>query len=177
MNVRPNFHVTWSFLLIVLVASGAFAAWAQKNPNIITDTRRDVRDDGMAEKLRLIEQAYDEGDYDLALSLAKSIEGTLADVRDEQLYKIDANAVDLGYIRDVKIRNGVAEILMTMPHRGRTVYQYLVYSGGGRNTMGIRERLLELNGIQDVVVHVTWDPPWTLSRLTDAGRRTMGLEE
>ena len=109
--------------------------------------------------------------------LKPAIWTALADVWDEQLYKIDANAVDLGYIRDVKIRNGVAEILMTIPHRGRTVYQYLVYSGGGRNTMGIRERLLELDGIQDVVVRFTWDPPWTLSRLTDAGRRSMGLED
>ncbi|MCA9428594.1 MAG: hypothetical protein KC994_26185, partial [Candidatus Omnitrophica bacterium] len=60
----------------------------------------------------------------------------LRDVRDEQLYRIDANVVDLGYIYDLKVRDGVAEVLMTMPHKGRPVYEYLVFQGGGRNTEG-----------------------------------------
>ena len=97
-------------------------------------------------------------------------------VQDEQLYKIDSNVVDLGYIYDVKVRNGVAEVLMTMPHRGRGVYQYLEYQGGGRNSEGIREQLLHIDGIDDVVVEFTWDPPWTASRLNAQGRHWMGLD-
>ena len=118
-----------------------------------------------------------DGETTATAPLKTEIWTALKDVQDEQLYKIDSNVVDLGYIYDVKVRNGVAEILMTMPHKGRGVYQYLEYRGGGRNSEGIRERLLHIDGIDDVVVDFTWDPPWTASRLTEAGRHWMGLDE
>ncbi|MCG3195893.1 MAG: hypothetical protein GHCLOJNM_00362 [bacterium] len=101
----------------------------------------------------------------------------IRDVTDEQLYRIDGNVVDLGYVYDLKVRNGVAEVLMTMPHRGRPVYDYLVFRGGGRNTEGIRERLLRVPGVSQVVVRFTWEPAWSAARLTDAGKRSLGLEE
>lgn len=101
----------------------------------------------------------------------------LRKIVDEQLYRIDGNAVDLGYIYDVRVHQGVAEVLMTMPHKGRPVYDYLVFQGGGRNSLGIRERLMEIEGIRDVVVDFTWYPPWNASRLSDKGRRMMGLED
>jgi metal-sulfur cluster biosynthetic enzyme len=107
--------------------------------------------------------------------LKPAIWKALAEVRDEQLYHVNSNAVDLGYIYDVRERNGVATIVVTMPHRGRPVYEFLVTSGGGRIEPGIRDRLLKLPGIRDVVVDFTWNPPWTADRLTDAGRKVLGL--
>jgi metal-sulfur cluster biosynthetic enzyme len=100
----------------------------------------------------------------------------LREVRDEQLYTADVNIVDMGYVYDVRLRHGTAQVVVTMPHRGRPVHDYLVTQGGGRVSEGIRERLLKLEGVRDVVVDVTWNPPWTVSRLTDAGRRAMGLD-
>ena len=79
-------------------------------------------------------------------------------------------------IYDVKLRDGRVEILMTMPHRGRPVYQFFVTQGGGRITEGIRERLLKIEGVRDVNVNFTWYPAWTIDRLTAAGRRSLGLE-
>ena len=76
----------------------------------------------------------------------------------------------MGYIYDVSVRDGVIHILMTMPHRGRPVYQFFVSQGGGRVEEGIRERLLKLTGVRDVVVDFTWEPAWTSARLTDRGR-------
>ena len=99
----------------------------------------------------------------------------LREVRDEQLYNIDANVVDMGYVYDVRERGGVVRVLVTMPHRGRPEYNFLVSSGGGRVEPGIRDRLLKLEGVRDVVVDSTWNPPWTADRLTDAGRRALGL--
>jgi metal-sulfur cluster biosynthetic enzyme len=100
---------------------------------------------------------------------------TLREVRDEQLYTFDSNVVDLGYVYDVRERNGHVRVVVTMPHRGRPVYQFLVTQGGGRVEEGILERVLKLPGVRDVVVDFTWNPPWSESRLTDAGRRAMGL--
>jgi metal-sulfur cluster biosynthetic enzyme len=96
-------------------------------------------------------------------------------VRDEQLYTVDANVVDMGYIYDVRMRLGVAHILVTMPHRGRPSYDFLVNHGGGRITPGIRDRLLTIPGVKDVVLDFTWDPGWTAARITDAGRQAIGL--
>ncbi|MEZ6147371.1 MAG: hypothetical protein R3B91_18490 [Planctomycetaceae bacterium] len=48
-----------------------------------------------------------------------------------------------------------------MPHRGRPEYNFLVTQGGGRVENGIRERLLALDGVQDVVIDFTWEPAWT----------------
>ena len=108
-------------------------------------------------------------------TLKPAIWRALQEVRDEQLYTADANIVDMGYVYDVRMRHQTAHILVTMPHRGRPVHDFLVSQGGGRVTEGIRERLLKINGIRDVVVDLTWNPPWTVSRLTEAGRAAMGL--
>jgi metal-sulfur cluster biosynthetic enzyme len=107
--------------------------------------------------------------------LKQAIWKALAEVRDEQLYKIDSNIVDLGYVYDVRARDGVVSILVTMPHRGRPVYEFLVNAGGGRVEPGIRERVLAIPGVRDVVVEFTWNPPWTADRLSDAARRAFGL--
>jgi metal-sulfur cluster biosynthetic enzyme len=107
-------------------------------------------------------------------SMKAAIWRALRGVRDEQLYTADANVVDLGLVYDVRWRHGTAHIVMTMPHRGRPVHDFFVTRGGGRVDTGIRERLLEVDGVRDVVVDLTWDPPWTPARLTDAGRRALG---
>jgi alkylation response protein AidB-like acyl-CoA dehydrogenase len=73
-------------------------------------------------------------------------------------------------VYDVRENNGVVTVLVTMPHRGRPVYDFLVTAGGGRVEPGIRERLLKLKGVSDVVVDMTWEPPWTVDRLSEAGR-------
>lgn len=108
-------------------------------------------------------------------ALKPEIWNTLRQVRDEQFYAVDANIVDLGYVYDVSQREGIVRVLVTMPHRGRPVYQFLVSQGGGRVEAGIRERLLKLPGVRDVIVDFTWEPPWNPSRLTDRGRQAMGL--
>jgi metal-sulfur cluster biosynthetic enzyme len=124
-------------------------------------------------------------------SIKREIWRTLREVRDEQFHYAatfdrqsgdltdseGANIVDMGYVYDVRMRQGVAAVLITMPHRGRPVFQYFVTKGGGRVNEGIYERLLRIDGVRDVVVDITWDPPWTPSRMTDAGRRAMRLSE
>lgn len=107
--------------------------------------------------------------------LKRQIWNALRKVRDEQLYSIDANVVDLGYVYDIKESNGIVQVVVTMPHRGRPEYRFLESQGGGRVTEGIRERVLSVSGVRDVLVQFTWEPPWSLARLTDAGRAALGL--
>ncbi len=108
-------------------------------------------------------------------SLKPAVWAALKEIKDEQFYTIDANVVDLGLVYDVRERNGVVRVTITMPHRGRPVYQFFASQGGGRISEGIRERLLRLPGVRDVIVELTWNPAWDVHRLTDAGRNTLGL--
>ena len=91
----------------------------------------------------------------------------LSEVRDPQLYKVNANVVDMGYVYDVRVDTGTVHIVMTMPHRGRPKYGFIGEP--------IRRRLLDLAGVREVSIENVWDPPWDANRLTDAGRAAMGF--
>jgi len=109
-------------------------------------------------------------------ALKPAIWRAMREVRDEQFYKIDSNVVDMGYVYDVRVRAGVVHVLMTMPNRGRPVHEFFVFQGGGRLEEGIRERVRKIKGVRDVVVDLTWNPEWSVARMTDNARRIMGLK-
>jgi metal-sulfur cluster biosynthetic enzyme len=92
----------------------------------------------------------------------------LREVKDAQFYTLDANVVDLGYVYDLRVRAETVTVRLSMPHRGRPVYSFIGDP--------IRERLLALDGVREVIIDCTWEPPWTAARMTAAGRRTMGLD-
>ncbi len=115
------------------------------------------------------------GETEQTAPLKPAIWKALAEVKDEQLYNIDAGIVDLGYVYDIRVQGDVAFVLVTMPHRGRPEFNFLVTAGGGRVSPGIQERLLKIPGIRDVVVERTWNPLWTVHRLSDKGRSELRL--
>ena len=104
----------------------------------------------------------------------KRIWEALRDCKDEQLYTANANVVDLGLITDVRVQGDVVQVVMAMPDRGRPRYGYFAWGSGG-NSQPIRQRLLKIPGVRKVVIEQTWEPPWNSSRLTDAGRKALGL--
>jgi metal-sulfur cluster biosynthetic enzyme len=99
----------------------------------------------------------------------------LADCKDEQLYTANVSMVDLGLIRDIRVRGEVVHVVMTMPNRGRSRPGYFAWGSGGNSTP-VRDRLLKVPGVRQVVVENVWTPAWTSNRLTAAGRRALGLE-
>lgn len=116
------------------------------------------------------------GETAATAELKPAIWDVLREVRDDQLYGVDSNIVDLGYVYDVRLRAGVAHIVVTMPHAGRPMHNFLVTQGGGRVDDGIRDRLQRMPGVESVVVTKSDNPGWTLARLNAAGRRVLGLE-
>jgi len=98
----------------------------------------------------------------------------LRDCKDEQLYAAKANVVDLGLIYDVRVRGDAVHLIMAMPHRGRPRIGFFTYGSGGNNT-AIRQRLMKVPGVRRVVVEQTWEPHWSSNKLTDGGRRSLGL--
>jgi metal-sulfur cluster biosynthetic enzyme len=98
----------------------------------------------------------------------------LRDCKDEQLYTAGTNIVDLGLVYDLRVRGDTVHVVMTMPHRGRPRLGYFACGSGG-NSMPVRQRLLKVPGVKKVVVEQTWEPGWNSNRLTDEGRRALGL--
>lgn len=86
--------------------------------------------------------------------------------------EIPCNVVDLGLIYDVK--------LTTLPsNRSRAdVKMTLTALGCGMGPVianQVRERILEVPGIEEADVQIVWDPPWNQSMITEAGRKRLGI--
>ncbi len=108
------------------------------------------------------------GESGAAAALKKTVWAALHECRDTMLYTAKASVVDLGYIYDLRLRNGVVQVLMTMPHRGRPLFNFLAHP--------MRQRLLRVQGVREVIVELTWEPPWSANLLNDTGRKALGLE-
>ena len=100
--------------------------------------------------------------------LKPAIWEAMRQVRDEMYYQGDVNVVDMGYIYDLRVEGDLVRVLMTMPHRGRPKYGFIANP--------LRQRLLELDGVRQVVVDFTWEPAWDVGRVAAPGRQALGLE-
>ena len=103
----------------------------------------------------------------------------LRDCKDAQLYTADIDVVELGLVYDVRIRGDVVTLVMAMPHRGRPRLGYFIdgsISVHPTLSVPIRERLMNVPGVKQVVFEQTWEPGWNSNRLTEDGRRKLGLE-
>jgi probable FeS assembly SUF system protein SufT len=86
--------------------------------------------------------------------------------------EIPCNIVDLGLVYDVK--------LTTLPsNRSRVdVKMTLTAMGCGMGpaiAAQVRDRLLEVPGVEEANVELVWDPPWNQSMITEEGRKRLGL--
>jgi len=83
----------------------------------------------------------------------------LAEVQDPEM---PVNLVDLGVIYAVNERDGVVDVDLTFTAMGCPASDFILDD--------VRERLLREDGVREVRINVVWSPPWTASRMTQAGR-------
>jgi len=86
--------------------------------------------------------------------------------------EIPVNIVDLGLIYDCHLTP-----LASNSHRV-DVKMTLTAPGCGMGPMlaqDVQNRLLGLEGVDDVAVELVWDPPWNQAMMTDAARLQLGL--
>ena len=86
--------------------------------------------------------------------------------------EIPVNVVDLGLIYDCKVAplpdgSRSVEIKMSMTAPGCGMGDVLREDA--------RERVMALSGVGEVDVELVWDPPWDLSRMSDAARLQLGM--
>ena len=83
----------------------------------------------------------------------------LAEVQDPEM---PVNLVDLGVVYAINEGDGVVEVDLTFTAMGCPASDFILDD--------VRERLLREEGVREVRINVVWSPPWTASRMTQAGR-------
>ncbi|MGC8580756.1 MAG: metal-sulfur cluster assembly factor [Thermoplasmata archaeon] len=82
--------------------------------------------------------------------------------------EIPVNIVDLGLIYDLNISNdGVVEIKMTLTAIGCPLADML--------SEEVKNELMQIKGVKEVLVELVWDPPWTPDKMSDEARRMLGI--
>ena len=70
--------------------------------------------------------------------------------------------VDLGVIYGITEADGIVDVDLTFTAMGCPASEFILDD--------VRERLMREDGVREVRVRVVWDPPWTVARMTEAGR-------
>lgn len=74
--------------------------------------------------------------------------------------------VDLGLVYGVEVDAGArVTVTITLTATACPCQEFIKWD--------IRERLSREPGVEEVTVHITWDPPWTTDRITERGRRAL----
>ena len=82
--------------------------------------------------------------------------------------EIPVNIVDLGLIYAIQVEDG--DVYVQLP---------LTAPGCGMGPMIAQQAewaISELDGVEDVEVEMTFDPPWSPERITDDGKKLLGLD-
>jgi metal-sulfur cluster biosynthetic enzyme len=81
--------------------------------------------------------------------------------------EIPVNLVDLGLIYDVQVDDDHVNVVMTLTARGCPAHSLI--------SEQVRQQLAEIPGVKSANVQVVWDPPWDISRLSEAAKKQLGL--
>jgi metal-sulfur cluster biosynthetic enzyme len=86
----------------------------------------------------------------------------LSEIQDPEM---PVNLVDLGVIYGVEERDGIVDVDLTFTAMGCPASEFILDD--------VRERLMREPGVKEVRIQVVWDPPWTVARMTQAGRDSL----
>ena len=82
--------------------------------------------------------------------------------------EIPVNVLDLGLIYDVKINAHDVHVIMTLTARGCPMHSVI--------SEDVRHKVSQLESVEHVTVEVVWEPQWTPSMISPAGRKALGME-
>ncbi|MEX0622003.1 MAG: metal-sulfur cluster assembly factor [Candidatus Woykebacteria bacterium] len=81
--------------------------------------------------------------------------------------ELHINIVDLGLIYDVKVEKNKVKILMTLTFPGCPL--------GSVIHKEINEELKGLEGIENIDIRITFDPPWDFSKVSEEAKAQLGI--
>ena len=81
--------------------------------------------------------------------------------------EIPVNIVDLGLVYGLKLGTNRVDVKMTLTALGCPM--------AGEVMSEVRDKLLQLGGIKDAGVELTYEPPWTPERMSEDARWELGM--
>ena len=82
--------------------------------------------------------------------------------------EIPVNVVDLGLIYDVGLDDGDVSVNMTLTAAGCGMGPYIAQQA--------EWAISEIDGVEDVKVELVFDPPWSPDRITEYGKKLLGID-
>lgn len=98
------------------------------------------------------------------LQVEEKIVGVLKDIYDPE---IPVNIYDLGLIYSVDVKDGKVEIVMTLTAPNCPVADSL--------PIEVRERIVAIDGVKDVHVELSFDPPWDKDMMSEEAKLDLGF--
>lgn len=109
------------------------------------------------------DRAEDAGDE--AITLKERVIAAIGECYDPE---IPVNIYELGLIYDVAVpQAGKVEVLMTLTSPHCPVAEILPEQ--------VKTRIAEVDGVDEVMLELTWEPPWSIDMMSDAARLELGL--
>lgn len=100
------------------------------------------------------------------LGLAPQIREILETVYDPELKP--ANIIDLGLVYEIITKEGgIAKVVMTLTAPGCPV--------AGEIMDEVQRKVASIDGINESLVELTFDPPWTRDMMTEEAKLDLGL--
>lgn len=81
--------------------------------------------------------------------------------------EIGCNIVDLGLVYSYAFAAGKVTVKMTLTTPGCPMHESISW--------GVKNALMNIEGIEDAEVDIVWDPPWHPSMMTEVGRAATGV--
>lgn len=82
--------------------------------------------------------------------------------------ELGVSIVDLGLIYNVSInKKGIVTIEMTLTTMGCPLFELIAES--------MKEKVKELKGVKDVVIELTFDPPWNADKMSEEAKVKLGF--
>lgn len=94
----------------------------------------------------------------------EEVRAALKTVKDPE---IPLSLVDLGLIYDIQTEENQVRITMTLTTPGCGMAREIA--------LDAKHTVMKETGCDDVLVTVTFDPPWDQSRISEEGRKILGL--
>lgn len=91
----------------------------------------------------------------------------MAALRDVADPEWPVSIVDMGLVHGIGVDEGVVSVTLTLTTTGCPCVDMI--------REDIQKRVGRLQGVRDVRIALTWDPPWTKDRLSEAARRQFRL--
>jgi metal-sulfur cluster biosynthetic enzyme len=99
--------------------------------------------------------------------ITEHIREKLTEVLDPELF---ISIVDLGLVYEINVsQDGRAKILMTLTTIGCPLFDTIKGE--------IEEKVRSVEGVTDVEVELTFDPPWDPSKMSEFARAELGVDD